>query len=346
MNVSASNSPSSNGSARRRPLRAGPCVAPQRTRCRAVLEHLGALVDADDGAALLPDELERDGGRPGRDVEHACRPGRRRSARRGTAASAGPGRTRAARVAVVARPERREERLSRPYRLDSMALARRPRADRGGCARAHGPVTAVLAAEPASGAAPLPRRARRRERAAGSCSTTTGRPVDARDERARHRVDRRDLRARRGARGRRRPRGAARRARAGADGRAAARDRGGRGGGARARAGARRAAARRLARVPRRRGRGDASRSSGRSARRRRRSRRRFAARPARWTSSWPRSSAATLLPPCASVAAWKVADSDSRSAATRRISCAGCASSPSSRPSRCRRRSASSSRR
>ena len=47
-----------------------------------------------------------------------------------------------------------------------------------------------------------------------------------------------------------------------------------------------------------------------------------------------------------ARVRAWKAADSDSRSAAIRRISSAACASSRSSRPSRCRRRSASSSRR
>ena len=34
-------------------------------------EHLGALVDADDGAGLLADELTRDRARPRRDVEHA-----------------------------------------------------------------------------------------------------------------------------------------------------------------------------------------------------------------------------------------------------------------------------------
>ena len=47
-----------------------------------------------------------------------------------------------------------------------------------------------------------------------------------------------------------------------------------------------------------------------------------------------------------ANVGAWKVEFGASRSAAIPRISYVGCASSPSSRPSRCRRRSASSSRR
>src|SRR6185437_11365697 len=36
----------------------------------ADLEHLGALIDADDVAVLLPCELERDGRGAGGDVEH------------------------------------------------------------------------------------------------------------------------------------------------------------------------------------------------------------------------------------------------------------------------------------
>ena len=35
-------------------------------------EHVGAPVDADDRAAVLPDELERDRARAGGDVQHAC----------------------------------------------------------------------------------------------------------------------------------------------------------------------------------------------------------------------------------------------------------------------------------
>ena len=38
------------------------------------VEHLGAPVDADDRAAVLPDELECDGTRAGGDVQDACVP--------------------------------------------------------------------------------------------------------------------------------------------------------------------------------------------------------------------------------------------------------------------------------
>ena len=72
MNVSPSNVPSSNGSDAR------VCVfqpdllrrAGEPHALRADLEHLGALVDADDVAVLLARELERDRCGAGRDVEH------------------------------------------------------------------------------------------------------------------------------------------------------------------------------------------------------------------------------------------------------------------------------------
>ena len=212
MNVSPSNVPSSNGSER-----ASPCSQPDLLRRAGEshallpdLEHLGALVDADDVAVLLPRELERDRCGAGGDVEHRVeRPHVEPRDEEPAPARVLPERQ-DARPAVVVGPERREEGRWHPYAWSSMALD--DDLERiAGAAAAHGQVTAVLAAEPASGAAALPRRARRRTSArGGSCSTTPGAVVDAARRGARHGVDRRDVRARRGSRRRRRPRAAAR----------------------------------------------------------------------------------------------------------------------------------------
>ena len=80
------------------------------TRRRATASISGALVEADDRAARLPDELGRDGARAGRDVEHRLL---RPDLDAGDEEPA-PARVLAEgeepRVAVVGRPERREER--------------------------------------------------------------------------------------------------------------------------------------------------------------------------------------------------------------------------------------------
>ena len=71
MNVSASNAPSSNGSSSRVALdEPDPIAEPRASSRRGLGQHLGALVEADDPAARLPSELERDGAGAGRDVEH------------------------------------------------------------------------------------------------------------------------------------------------------------------------------------------------------------------------------------------------------------------------------------
>ena len=90
-------------------------------------EHLGALVDPDDRAGRpARDELDRHGRRSRRDVEHALAR-RAGSGRRGTRASAGPGRTRAA-----GRSGRTSGRAARTARA------------RGACARGlHGPILAA-----------------------------------------------------------------------------------------------------------------------------------------------------------------------------------------------------------
>src|SRR4029079_6582088 len=72
-------------------------------------EHLGALVDPDDGASLLPDELERHRAGAAGDVEH----GVPRADREARDEELPPARVlpegEKVRVAVVGRPERREE---------------------------------------------------------------------------------------------------------------------------------------------------------------------------------------------------------------------------------------------
>ena len=74
-------------------------------------EHVRALVDADDRASLLAHELARDGAGPGRDVEHAvARPGLDPGDEEAPPARIlAVGEERG--VAVVGRPERREQRL-------------------------------------------------------------------------------------------------------------------------------------------------------------------------------------------------------------------------------------------
>ena len=49
------------------------CRSGQRDAAPALVEHLGALVDADDEAVLLAHQLTRDSGRACRDVEHRVR---------------------------------------------------------------------------------------------------------------------------------------------------------------------------------------------------------------------------------------------------------------------------------
>ncbi len=75
MNVSASNSPSSNGSDSPRPSAARSVPRVRRARRAHVRrEHLGALVDADDGPRRRrARELDRDGGGPAGDVDDARR---------------------------------------------------------------------------------------------------------------------------------------------------------------------------------------------------------------------------------------------------------------------------------
>ena len=70
-----SNSPSANGSASRARLDELDFLTRCTSPAAALGEHLGALVDADDPAALLPDELACDCAGAGRDVEDAALPG-------------------------------------------------------------------------------------------------------------------------------------------------------------------------------------------------------------------------------------------------------------------------------
>ena len=183
MNVSASNWPSSNGSERASPSCSRTCfvAAASAHRCRPDLEHLGALVDADDVAVLLAHELERDGGRAGGDVEHRvgragrrCRETRKRRQRGSwpneSTAPSGRSRARAARRGCVA-----------SIRLDSMAL--REDLERiAGAAAAHGQVAGVLAAEPARGRRLYLVALGDEASGAGSCSTTAGRSSTRRDD--------------------------------------------------------------------------------------------------------------------------------------------------------------------
>ncbi len=85
----------------------------ERDPATRLLQHLRALVDPDDRAALLPDELERDGARSGGDVEHDV-PGARLDPFDEEAAPARvlPEREQPC-VPVVGRAERREELASR-----------------------------------------------------------------------------------------------------------------------------------------------------------------------------------------------------------------------------------------
>ena len=100
---------------RRVPRRAGcPSCGPRARFARGLGQHLGALVDPDDRAAVRPDELDRHGSRAGGDVEHRCR----RPGLDPRDQEAPPARVLAEReqprVAVVGRAERREELPSRP----------------------------------------------------------------------------------------------------------------------------------------------------------------------------------------------------------------------------------------
>ena len=250
--MSASNWPSSNGSARHRLPAGAPSSSPRRARrAGALLEHLGALVDADDEAVLLAHELAARR-RPCRWRRRApCRSGRRRCARRGSAASAGPGRTRAPSPSGRSVGPSGAKSSRRIHTLDSMALGRRPGADRrrrGGARRGRGRARGGAGARPAA----LPVRVRRRTRRArwlvldedgapSTAATTCATPRRSSRCASSPAISRAAATSR-----------AALAARAGADGRAAARDRGGGGGGARARAHDRRAAARRDAGLPRR----------------------------------------------------------------------------------------------
>jgi hypothetical protein len=103
--VRPSNWPSSKGSASARPS----TRRISRDAAAADLQHPGALVDADDGAALLPGELDRDRGGAGRDVEDDVA-GPRLDPRDEEAPPARvlPEREQR-RIAVVGRAERREE---------------------------------------------------------------------------------------------------------------------------------------------------------------------------------------------------------------------------------------------
>ncbi len=76
----------------------------------AALEHLDALVDADDGAAVAPGELDCDRCGSRRDVEHACRPGARRpvTTRNRRQRGSWP-KLKRCRVPVVGAPERCEQ---------------------------------------------------------------------------------------------------------------------------------------------------------------------------------------------------------------------------------------------
>jgi hypothetical protein len=80
-------------------------------------QHLGALVEADDPAACLPDELDRDGCRPRRHVEHfVAGPGLDPRDEEAAPAWVLAEREQTA-PAVVRRPERREEPLRNPRPL-------------------------------------------------------------------------------------------------------------------------------------------------------------------------------------------------------------------------------------
>ena len=104
--MSASNSPSAKGSASA--LASTNSIEPW-TLAAGFGEHAGALVDADDAAALLANELERDGAGPGRDVEDAAgRPGLDPGDEEATPARVLSEREERS-VALVGRAERRED---------------------------------------------------------------------------------------------------------------------------------------------------------------------------------------------------------------------------------------------
>ena len=208
--------------ARRAPRRAESACEPAARRAARRGEHLGALVEPDDAAAGAPDELDRDRARPGRDVEHrVAGPASTRETRKRRQRGSWPSESR--RLAVVGRPERREELLraarAAPRRATGASLCLPPwgsaRISTGRGARprpspAPGEELAgVFRPSRARASAPTSARSATGEERTWLVLDDGGEPVTSARGRPRRGLDRGDVRARRGDRGRRRARGAA-----------------------------------------------------------------------------------------------------------------------------------------
>ena len=195
MKVSASKDASSKGSCSALALRGARFARRDRRRRRALArgQHLGALVDADDAAAVAADELDRRPRAVPQATSRTCRlgPASIRSTRNARQRGSWPKREQP-RVAVVGLAERREERLGRAVALAEALRSRgyccalwgsrrrlRAAAEAASAHAADGEeLEGVVPAEPGRGRARLPLRLPERAKSRpGSRSTPRYRPV-------------------------------------------------------------------------------------------------------------------------------------------------------------------------